>query len=1841
MTLWRFRRWARFWKKISIGGLSLSLISALLVIIPVQVSLAPDAEAADCSATASNNLTATAAHGKVFYIDSGVTPKVDAAYVGYKINNTAGSGTRSGLWVSLETFTGGKVGLANPSDAYQQLPDISFGSYKTAFFLLKASGPTTFGQTHTVKIYDKRPDLSGATALLTCTFSFTAVKETIKANANKVTTVTSSLSPATPTLGGTLTISVTDASTGKVGQGSSPDNSLFWVSPAAVSTWPTRSLRLESTTINLGCTGGSTAGNTTVTITNTLSYSNAQTACFNNASGTWTASYVFRIIGPGPASLTPTPVAIISSGTQYKHSDIAGLSFGTAVNLSGVASSAFTVTVTASSQVIEAAANSARIRYTVSLTTTSSTAVSIDEIIDRRANGTAIVSGSVKYDNVARGDPVIVSSEANLVPPPYHHIGPFSVSSAATSTLVYDLTVPCAVGSTSYSNVVYALVGDQILGASTTTLSSAVVTTITSGVSCDVTTTTTTETINPTGQTYPATNVASDNATATSTATLNGFANAYGLANVTAAFRYSKDSNLASNTTLTSQQNVTGSAPVALSANISSLDPGTVYYFRIEVGTVKGAILNFTTPAILALPTVTTGAVSGITGTGNNIDVTLNGLVNPNLNTLTPITFEYCLYNASTCNGSSMPASPTVITAKMDNGAGTATNLSLSGSGDFPVDTNNIDGTQQITGLDSGNTYYYRAVATCSSTVTAFCPNTSTKFTGTIRQFTLGVILVTTTEATAVADTTATLNGTANGNSVNNQSAKFIYCASGAGCSASSLSGTTSSPNPATSIASNYNSTISTNLTGLTPNTTYFYQAVGLSGGVEKTYGEILSFKTISITTTSLPGGTKDVSYQSSVAGSGGTGSYSFAVTSGSLPAGTSMSTAGLISGTPSASGTSNFTVTLTELFYNTTTTRSLSITVIEVVTSAASSITATSAVLNGSASINLTSPKFCYSTSNPNGSFDASTCTALTESGNSPYSETLNGLSASTTYYFQLTGTDGTNTYYGSVLSFKTNPTLTSAAATNITATSATIRATASEELTDPRLCFSATNPAGNFDWSSADCSSGTTAGTFNTFYTEAIASLTASTTYHYQLTGKVSGVVYYSDKTSFKTLPTLSAAAAQDITATSATIRGTATESLTDPRLCFSATNPVGNFTWANAECSSGTTSGAHNTAYTEALTSLSPSTTYYFQLSGVVSGATYYSDKLSFKTLPTVTTAAANSIGETTATIGGTATEALTNPKLCFSASNPNGDFNYADCVGGTVGGTFTGYTRALTGLTASTTYYFQLLGQVSSSTYSGNVLTFTTSAAGATYTVTYNGNGNTAGNAPSSTSQASAGAAITLALQGTLAKDGYTFAGWNELSDGTGTNRDANTGYTPTGNITLYAKWTINQYTISYSGNGSDGGSTPASVTQNYNTTFTVAANTFTRAGYTFSNWNAQSNGGGASYTANSSTYTIGASNATLFAIWTINTYTVTYNGNGSDGGSVPVDGNSPYNFNASITVLGNSGNLTKSGFTFSGWNTLANGEGIARAANSTFSMGSSNVTLYAVWSANANSGSGGSPSAPVIPGPKITQISKSLICSIGNEVVINGSFFEGGSVTLDGVAAAIRIISATSITVMLPQAVAGKRTIKVTTPHGSDIAFIEYVTVPRPKFESIRMPYLSQGSALFLPIFALNASSYSLNGRLPAGLTLNVDTGVISGTPSENGIFIFNLIASGICGETLQYVELDIDAPTPNAISHRINFLPNSCEIPYAAKASLEKFLEKAKAMSPRNIIPEIYVSGGSKNGDPNSQAAKCRQEAICDFLLLENLLGEVLTDVFTGSENRIEIIVYWPRPNDE
>jgi uncharacterized repeat protein (TIGR02543 family) len=93
---------------------------------------------------------------------------------------------------------------------------------------------------------------------------------------------------------------------------------------------------------------------------------------------------------------------------------------------------------------------------------------------------------------------------------------------------------------------------------------------------------------------------------------------------------------------------------------------------------------------------------------------------------------------------------------------------------------------------------------------------------------------------------------------------------------------------------------------------------------------------------------------------------------------------------------------------------------------------------------------------------------------------------------------------------------------------------------------------------------------------------------------------------------------------------------------------------------------------------------------------------------------------------------------------------------------------------------------------------------------------------------------------------------------------------------------------------------------------------------------------------------------------IWGIWTTissfalqHRYRVTYDGNGNTGGSIPMD-STQYLSGATVTVLGNTGTLTKTGNIFAGWNTEAAGTGTNHAVAATFAIGSANVVLYAKW-----------------------------------------------------------------------------------------------------------------------------------------------------------------------------------------------------------------------------------------------------------------------------------------------
>jgi uncharacterized repeat protein (TIGR02543 family) len=226
------------------------------------------------------------------------------------------------------------------------------------------------------------------------------------------------------------------------------------------------------------------------------------------------------------------------------------------------------------------------------------------------------------------------------------------------------------------------------------------------------------------------------------------------------------------------------------------------------------------------------------------------------------------------------------------------------------------------------------------------------------------------------------------------------------------------------------------------------------------------------------------------------------------------------------------------------------------------------------------------------------------------------------------------------------------------------------------------------------------------------------------------------------------------------------------------------------------------------------------------------------------------------------------------------------------------------------------------------------------------------------------------------------NGYTFGGWNTAANGSGTSYPAGSEISmpALGTVTLFAQW-INPattYTLTYDPNGGTGTApNNPNPTTNIpsNSTSTILGNTgsYSNGSLVFYGWNTAADGSGTSYPAGS-TITIN-SNKTLYAQWVSATpqYLVTYDANGATGGSVPA-ASTPYPSGVQVPILG-QGSLTRSGYTFLGWNSNTNGTGSLYAPGFTFT--SKDATLYANWAPGSpvkycgGGGSGGSAGTPSV------------------------------------------------------------------------------------------------------------------------------------------------------------------------------------------------------------------------------------------------------------------------------
>jgi len=198
--------------------------------------------------------------------------------------------------------------------------------------------------------------------------------------------------------------------------------------------------------------------------------------------------------------------------------------------------------------------------------------------------------------------------------------------------------------------------------------------------------------------------------------------------------------------------------------------------------------------------------------------------------------------------------------------------------------------------------------------------------------------------------------------------------------------------------------------------------------------------------------------------------------------------------------------------------------------------------------------------------------------------------------------------------------------------------------------------------------------------------------------------------------------------------------------------------------------------------------------------------------------------------------------------------------------------------------------------------------------------------------------------------TFSRTGYVFSGWAESRTGNVLygNRTSVKNLTVKNGaaVTLYAVWTLDQYTITFNTNG---GSTVPPVTQKYGTKVTQPADP-TRTGYDFGGWHAD-----AACTHVYAFTTMPAGGATVYAKWIAHRYSIRFNANGGTGTMSTITGVS---YGSPRILTANK--FTRTGYTFAGWATKSDGStkypDKASVKNLTAKDGGA-VTLYAVWTLN--------------------------------------------------------------------------------------------------------------------------------------------------------------------------------------------------------------------------------------------------------------------------------------------
>ncbi|MGD2086786.1 MAG: hypothetical protein PVH61_11445 [Candidatus Aminicenantes bacterium] len=810
-------------------------------------------------------------------------------------------------------------------------------------------------------------------------------------------------------------------------------------------------------------------------------------------------------------------------------------------------------------------------------------------------------------------------------------------------------------------------------------------------------------------------------------ATLNAFVNANN-EDAAVSFEYSTNPDFPNpetpppDTIAATPSPVTGSSFTAISANLTGLSPGTMYFFRAVAtnasGTTNGDILFFTTspPA-----TVTTGIASPVTTS----TATLNGIVNANNNSTT-VTFEYGM---TTSYGTTVTADQSPVTGSVDTAV-----------------------SKDITGLTPNTTYHFRVVG--DNVLGTSNGDDMTFFTSAQAAPT-----VTTDEATFSAiPNQATLNGTVNANNAD-ATVTFEY-----GTTTAYGNTVTADQSP---VLGSADTAVSKLITGLLSNTTYHYRVVATNGvgttnGVDMTffnttapYARTEAASSITQTTATLIGtvNPKTFSDGSTVVTFeyGLTASYGTTVTAIESPLGGEINQVVSFNLTGLAPNTTyhyrviannvNGTGTGADMTF---TTNSLPI----VTTDTAAPVGAGSATLNGTVNANndSTTVTFEYGTTSSYGTTVTADQSPVTGTTDTAVSKAITGLVNGTTYHYRVVGTNSSGTSNGADRTFTTGlnpPTVSTDAAGSITTTSAIMNGTVNANGLTTNV---------NFQWGfttsygiTNSATPSVVTGTANIPVTFNPTTLLPNTTYHYRVVAQNAGGTVYGADMSFTTnaAPTVTTNATTSVTTTGAVLNGMVNANNQSSTVTFEYGTTTAYGTTVTADQSPVT--GQVNTPVSKAITGLTPNTTYHYRVVGTNASGTGYGADMTFSTSvgPPIVTTGSSSPLVFGAILNGivNANNASTTVTFEYGTTVAYGMTATAD-QSPVTGSNNTAVTVTLSGLSFNTTYHYRVVGTNINGTTNGADMTFTTTlnpsaftgpatnvlATTATVNGTANGNGN---------------------------------------------------------------------------------------------------------------------------------------------------------------------------------------------------------------------------------------------------------------------------------------------------------------------------------------------------------------------------------------------------------------------------------------------------------------------------------------------------------------------------------